>query len=521
MNKELEVLMDILFLAAQGWLFYRLMIQVLGIQSSNWEKWRAYIMLAAPFGIYRMLIMYAEPVRKLIYGPETLIRNSRDTIGGVLLGCLILLVSGLCYSPKRGTEVTYLTLMYTAVCEILRFGVFCLTYLFPNLLFALLNRLLEQQEIGEKQYMFWAGIIQDGWQWLFFTMYLVCVFLTLRECVKYLVRAGRKPKGSELFYLMIPVAVSFGLGILLRSMWVFVLDDQMHLIFDNTPFLYVMIPGIAFCSVLLVVSGIRMRCRLIEEEEERFHHQVYQSQLEDMERYLRDLEGMQEGLKGMRHDMKNYAADIHALIRLMQTKRQKHVKEESIEGLPVGTEESIGGLPVGTEESIQKELIGYLGSMEHALDQFQVHEYTGNTVTDVIIHRFRQQAKSEGIRLECRFCFPQSLEIHPFDISIILNNAWNNAMEACKKLPVKERMVSLKGVQREGIFFLEMRNSIKRGSVKWEGSFPVSEKLQKEEHGLGLKNIARCVKKYGGYLECREEAGSFLLTILLQSSYPQ
>ena len=506
MSKGPEVFMDIVFLTVQGWLFYRLVTQVLGIRGGYWEKWRAYVTLAFPFGIYRLLLTYARPLRELVYGPETYIMNSRDTIGGVLLGGLVLLISGLCFNWKKKTEVVYLTLLYTAVCEILRFGVFCLTSWFPNLFFTVLNRFLEQQRIGEKQYLFWARMIQNGWQWLFFGLYLFCVFLTLRVCIKYLVQAARQPKGEELFYLMIPVAVSLGLGILLRSMWMFALDDQMYLIFDNTPFLYAIIPGIACCSVFLVISGIRMRCRLIEEEEERIQHQVYQSQLEDMERYLRDLESMQEGLKGMGHDMKNYAADIHALIGLMQTK-QVNRNEEDIQKEPPGE----------SQEEIHKELLGYLESMEKTLDQFQVHEHTGNTVTDVMIHRFRQQAKNEGIRLECRFSVPGGIAIHPFDISIMINNAWNNALEACKKLPPEERVISLKGVRREDVFFLEMRNSVKRGDIKWEGSFPVSQKSPKEEHGLGLKNIARCVKKYDGYLECKEEAGIFFLTILLQA----
>lgn len=86
MSKGPEVFMDIVFLTVQGWLFYRLVTQVLGIRGGYWEKWRAYVTLAFPFGIYRLLLTYARPLRELVYGPETYIMNSRDTIGGVLLG---------------------------------------------------------------------------------------------------------------------------------------------------------------------------------------------------------------------------------------------------------------------------------------------------------------------------------------------------------------------------------------------------------------------------------------------------
>ena len=103
-----------------------------------------------------------------------------------------------------------------------------------------------------------------------------------------------------MFYLALPVFMSLCIGILLRSLWVSMKDDgQMHVIFDENPILYGVIPGIAFSSVLLVVFVVRTRCRLLEEEAEKCSLLVYQNRVEDLEGYIRDLEGMQERIQGM------------------------------------------------------------------------------------------------------------------------------------------------------------------------------------------------------------------------------
>lgn len=68
------------------------------------------------------------------------------------------------------------------------------------------------------------------------------------------------------------------------------------------------------------------------------------------------------------------------------------------------------------------------------------------------------------------------------------------------------------------MFLIEMRNSMEPGSLKRNGDLFVSQKQEPGMHGLGLKNMRSCVKKYGGWMECREEAGVFVLTVLLQSA---
>ena len=490
-------IMDILFFGSQGWLFYRLLTQVLEPEKlTGRQRARTFLVLALPFLCLRMVVTRSMAVQRLFYGGEGYIMNSRQTIISAALSFLVLMLSGLFIYWRRKKlryVVIYLSLLYAAVSEMLRFGVYCLTVWLPNLGFAIINHsLLETGSLELQDYMLASKGIQIGWNLIFYFGYIICMYLTLGLCIRYLKLPKRLPERAELMHLMVPVLACICLGILLRSLWLNTRDGEPHLIFDDNLAFYGIIPGLIFLSLFLVASSLRMRWRVIEEEEKRGRLLIYQSRVEDMEAYIRDLEGMQEHVKGMKHDMKNYASDIHALLGLWQENGGDSSREE-----------------------LQRELTGYLDSMEQRLDRFQLHYKTGNPVTDVIINRFRQQAQAEDITAECRFSYPEELGINPFDLSVILNNAFSNALEACKRVK-EERFISLQGVQRERIFFLEMRNSMGTGQIlKREGRFLKSTKGE-EEHGLGLKNIASCVEKYGGHMEFGQENGVFFLTILLQ-----
>lgn len=490
------LLTDLLLFGGQGWIFYHMVTAVLGQEKGNLAR-RAYefALLALPFFTLRMFVSYSPWIRELLYGNGAVLQSSKSTILSASLSFLVLLCSGLVYGKRQKKTVVYLVVTYTAVSEMLRFAIYCLIAWIPNLSVSLLGSRLERGGIGELEFYTAIKVIQDAWLLLFLGLYLCGIYLILQECAKYLVQAGRYPRGAEFFYLLVPAVVCLGLGILLRSIWLFVRDGQLYSVFEENPLFYGVVPGIAFCGIFLVLFCLRMRCRLIQEEEEACRLLVYQNQVEDMGNYIRDLEGMQEGLKGMRHDMKNYMADIHALLELLQFQEAGPQKD-----------------------AIRQELSGYVQSMEKRLDQLQIHYKTGNPVTDVIINRFRQQGIQEGITAEFWFCYPMGLSINPFDLSIILNNAWNNAMEACRKQPEGKRFISLQGVQRGKMFFLRICNSMEKEDLKSLDGFPVSTKPEKEKHGIGMKNIAGCVKKYGGHMDWKEEGGVFSLTVLLQQN---
>ena len=73
-----------------------------------------------------------------------------------------------------------------------------------------------------------------------------------------------------------------------------------------------------------------------------------------------------------------------------------------------------------------------------------------------------------------KLLFPENLMIQSYDIGVILGNALDNAMEACKK-----------------------QKAAKQGA-----EFPATTKPDKKAHGIGLTNIKNTAEKYHGGVDC-------------------
>lgn len=142
---------------------------------------------------------------------------------------------------------------------------------------------------------------------------------------------------------------------------------------------------------------------------------------------------------------------------------------------------------------------------------------TGNPVTDVIIQRYVQLAHKNDIEFQADFIFPSNMNIDAFDFSIIINNALDNALEACKKQKEGRKTIELNAYRRENMFFIIIKNSFD-GAItrdKKDGRL-ITTKFDSENHGLGLRNIEVCAEKYYGKVETTVRDKEFELAVMLQ-----
>jgi len=114
---------------------------------------------------------------------------------------------------------------------------------------------------------------------------------------------------------------------------------------------------------------------------------------------------------------------------------------------------------------------------------------------------------------------PESLE---FDISIILSNLLDNAIEACvrmrEKQPDAKAYITIRSFKAKNMYFIEIENSFDGVALfHKESGLPISTKKDKEVHGIGLKNIRKCAVKYGGDLDCIVEGNKFTLSVMVKS----
>lgn len=193
----------------------------------------------------------------------------------------------------------------------------------------------------------------------------------------------------------------------------------------------------------------------------------------------------------MKHDMKNYIADIDALMK-------------------TGTQNQSG----------QEALRQYLDSLQTAVEQLDMKHNTGNPVTDVILQRYMRLCQENAIDFKADFIFPADMNIDAFDISIIINNALDNALEACKRQENGSKYIKLTAYRKENMFFIIVKNSFDGRLSQDETSGRLcTSKQDSKNHGLGLRNIEVCAEKYYGRTESLVEDKEFELAVMLQKRH--
>ena len=100
-------------------------------------------------------------------------------------------------------------------------------------------------------------------------------------------------------------------------------------------------------------------------------------------------------------------------------------------------------LAAGKEEELQ----AYLEELNQTMDRLEFRFKTGNTVVDTLLNMKYHEITSTvpDLRMDVEgLQFPEKLFIQSYDIGIILGNALDNALEACRKLKAGGARCALK-----------------------------------------------------------------------------
>lgn len=126
---------------------------------------------------------------------------------------------------------------------------------------------------------------------------------------------------------------------------------------------------------------------------------------------------------------------------------------------------------------------------------------SGNLVIDAIVNSKLYIASQQNTEMDINISLEASLEINKFDITIILGNLLDNALEACMKLPEEQREVHLDIYFQHGVFHIVIENTYDMTDLFCQDGTLYSTKKEKKWHGIGLKNVECAVKKYNGIFE--------------------
>ncbi|MCI9447770.1 MAG: GHKL domain-containing protein [Lachnospiraceae bacterium] len=239
-----------------------------------------------------------------------------------------------------------------------------------------------------------------------------------------------------------------------------------------------------FCvvAVVTVIVVIMLYQELKARQEENLQARLLATQMEGIRQHIERVESLYRDIRGVKHDMAN-----HVL---------------TLERLYAG--------------NMAKEAQAYSKALQDELAQASGGINSGNPVTDIILQEFRDEAVKEGISFCTEFSYPTDSGINAFDISVILNNALQNALE--HTVHGEMRRVCIGSYRRNNAYMIEVRNSF-AGSLQWDADsgLPLTSKEKKDNHGFGLSNIRRVARKYAGDIDIVLEDGEFCLCIMLMA----
>lgn len=187
----------------------------------------------------------------------------------------------------------------------------------------------------------------------------------------------------------------------------------------------------------------------------------------------------QDKMLALRHDMKNHLSVLKSL-----------AEEHNIEAM-----------------------LAYSQNIAEFLDYPDEYARSGNPELDGILNYKIHEAQEKGVQVDLQLTIPDRLAIQPFDLSVILGNLLDNAIEATFLVETEKR-IRLEITFKKNLLHIQMVNPYEGELNQQNGKFGSTKKAP-EYHGIGLNNVKRSVEKYNGPLELSTNAGEFHTKVLL------
>ncbi len=209
----------------------------------------------------------------------------------------------------------------------------------------------------------------------------------------------------------------------------------------------------------------------------RTYLKLVEYQTEQSRRHLEEVRGIHQQMRGYKHDFHHHLQALKGQLEAGEIDRA----------------------------------IAYIEQLDDHLMNVDTLLKTGNVSLDAILSAKLSQAKAEGIAVTIKANVPDDLLISDLELSIIVGNLLDNAIEACRNAKTEKFIRIFIGMKGKMLYF-SMLNSAgeKRKKV---GSLFSSGKSG--AHGFGLRRAEAILEEHGGWCKYNSEDGAFTSEFLV------
>lgn len=161
-----------------------------------------------------------------------------------------------------------------------------------------------------------------------------------------------------------------------------------------------------------------------------------------------------------------------------------------------------------------EDIHNYVDSIAEEVKGYGYIGMSKNKTLDLLISKYLNLCEGKGIKISFDVKTANLSEIAPADISTVINNLMDNAVEAAEKSEKKEISVTI--LKKQGYEMVSIRNSCDV-KPKSKGDTLLSTKKESKLHGYGTQSVIKALKKYEGIYswEYDEKERIFEATALL------
>lgn len=412
-----------------------------------------------------------------------------DKVLGIILNACILLFMQFAFFQKDIQKQLFVTFSYMAGKETVKYMVGVFDIALNGLCDKILGHLVAGETINTlDKALIWIKIFNVIFAILCALFYALLLYGYLHLVSKEFVKKYYPLKKQENVFLILPCVAALCISVMIKMMIISVENGMTVIIYDTVLATKFWIPVI--CALLLstIIASVVLFQKLVQYNEETGKCAMLENQVRQMQKEIVEIQDIYTDMRGLRHDMRSHMANVSLLVK-----------------------SAVG--------SVNEELESYIGKMEETVSRLDFTYQTGNPITDIIIHQKGQEAEKKQIQFHVDFAYSPKLLIDVYDVAVILNNALENAIEACCKTE-GDKQIKLHSYVKGSLFFIEVENDFSEEIViEKESGLPVSSKKNGKLHGLGLSNIQRCAKKYMGDIDIvisdTDGRKKFSLTIMM------
>lgn len=279
------------------------------------------------------------------------------------------------------------------------------------------------------------------------------------------------PVGHSILLILIPIGSIY-------------IMNSIFLLAYKTKWEYAKVPSLVSIILLLLMNILvfYIYIKLADDLHIRRMNIVYEQQLDLCERHQEETELSILQIRDIRHNMKNNFISILAY----------------------------------AEKGQYEKIIKFINDvMEEGNLKVPVIANSGNIVTDSLIGYWYRTAGNEGIKFQTELCIPMEMPFRGADISLILGNLLENAVEAASKVKEK-KYIRLSMKYDKSNLLIVVENSYEGKLIKTKEKGLKSTKSDAENHGIGLPSVRRTAKKYHGTMSIDDTIlGRFIVRVVL------